>query len=328
VGRRATVTVTVVALASLAMGSWLVASAAGDTGASRPAAAARPTTGVALMPTSTSASGSGASTVAPTAGEPEPSLPGAAGGAPGSRSATTAAAPTSITPSTTPPSATPPSATPPLSTPPLSTPSSPPSSSNQSRPVPSSPTTSVVLAATPAGAGKPVIAAARAATPHLSPAPVAPVPAATGSTTVAAALIAAVDRQSGRRIPATADNISLLQRWIANEGGMWADNPLNTSLHASAYPHQFTSSGQDSGIPIFPSMGVGVTATATTLVSNPSYARILGTLGSGTASCLAFARAVIRSPWASSHYGRDPSGFCSGHIAPARRGRAPHPRRR
>ena len=169
----------------------------------------------------------------------------------------------------------------------------------------------------------PVTAAPGTAAPRLAAAPVAPAPAPAGSATAAWAIIADVDHLSGRRIPATPNNVRLLQRWMANEGGLWADNPLNTSLHASAYAHQFTASGQDTGIPIFPSLSVGEAATAATLVSNPAYAHILGTLSSGSASCLAFARVVIRSPWAASHYGHNPSGFCSGHIVPARRGRGP-----
>lgn len=105
-------------------------------------------------------------------------------------------------------------------------------------------------------------------------------------------------------IPATADNLSLLERWMANEGGLWADNPLNTSLHSGEYPHQITTGGQDTGIPIFPNMATGIAATATTLLSYPSILRVLR---SGRASCVTFAKAVIRSPWASSHYPHDGS---------------------
>jgi hypothetical protein len=137
-----------------------------------------------------------------------------------------------------------------------------------------------------------------------------------GAPQVAAALIVAVDQQSMGRasIPVTRDNVTLLERWMANEGGLWADNPLNTSLGSQGHAHQVTTGGQDTGIPIFPTMSAGIEATATTLVSNPSYAHILAVLGRGTASCLAFATAVIRSPWASGHYYHDPSGFCSGQV--------------
>ena len=183
----------------------------------------------------------------------------------------------------------------------------------------------------------PLASTAPGATPAL-PASVPPAPVAiadpTGSASVAAALIVAVNRQAvGRKaIPVTADNVSLLQRWIANEGGLWADNPLNTSHGAGGNPHQFTANGQDTGIPIFSSMSVGIEATAATLLSNPRYARILRALSRGTASCLAFANAVIKSPWASGHYGHDPSRFCSGLTAPRRgpgprhHGRASDPR--
>jgi hypothetical protein len=134
-------------------------------------------------------------------------------------------------------------------------------------------------------------------------------------------VIDAINQQApGKKaIPGTADNVSLLERWIANEGGMWADNPLNTSLYSASYPHEFTTNGQDTGLPIFPNLAAGVSATATTLLSNPSYARILRVLRAGRASCGAFARAVIQSPWASGHYGHDPAGFCSGRIVPVRR---------
>ena len=137
---------------------------------------------------------------------------------------------------------------------------------------------------------------------------------------VARALIAAINSLSGGRykIPATADNVTLLERWMANEGGLWADNPLNTSLDSSQYPHQITSGGQNTGIPIFPTMAAGVQATAKTLLDNGVYSHILTELRSGSASCVAFATAVIHSPWAASHYGYDPARFCQGVIPPAR----------
>jgi hypothetical protein len=131
-------------------------------------------------------------------------------------------------------------------------------------------------------------------------------------------LIAALDtRATGAvDISATPGNVALLEAWMANEGGLWADNPLNTSLDAARYPHQFTSSGLDTGIPIYPSLGVGIEETATTLLSNPSYARILTVLDHRSATCVAFASAVIESPWAASHYGYDPSGFCPADGVP------------
>ena len=148
----------------------------------------------------------------------------------------------------------------------------------------------------------------------------------TETTNVAVSLLSAIGLESNgkNRIPVTANNISLLTRWMANEGGLWANNPLNTSHGSAAYPHQVTASGRDTGIPIFPTLASGVAATAATLLSNPSYARIVRLLGSGKASCVSFARAVIRSPWASGHYGHDPAGFCSGQIAPVRRSHRRH----
>ena len=133
---------------------------------------------------------------------------------------------------------------------------------------------------------------------------------------VAVQLIAALNLQGrgGGRVPATGDNVALLARWMTNEGGLWADNPLNTSLDAGDYPHQFSSGGQDTGIPIFPTMAAGVRATATTLLSNAAYSRIVRLLRNGAAPCLSFAKAVIASPWASSHYGYDTSRFCAGAV--------------
>ncbi|HYA67118.1 MAG TPA: hypothetical protein VED63_00150 [Acidimicrobiales bacterium] len=144
-------------------------------------------------------------------------------------------------------------------------------------------------------------------------------PVTTTEAQVARELAAAVDAQSGGRVrvPATPDNITLLARWEANEGGLWANNPLNTSLDSGEYPHEIASSGQDTGDPIFPSMAVGVAATATTLLTNPAYDGILAVLRSGHGSCLSFARAVIQSPWASSHYEHSTARFCGGASSPA-----------
>jgi len=129
---------------------------------------------------------------------------------------------------------------------------------------------------------------------------------------VATRLIAAIDAESGGRfsIRATLDNIGLLDTWMDNEGGLWADNPLNTSLDAVRYPDQFTTSGEDTHIPIYPDIQVGIGATATTLLSNHAYSGILWTLDEGTAPCPVFASVVMASPWAASHYGDNASHFC------------------
>lgn len=135
---------------------------------------------------------------------------------------------------------------------------------------------------------------------------------------VAQGIIAAVDQlePADRQIPVTADNILLLGRWMAMEGGLWADNPLNTDLHAGQYPHQGRT-----GTPIYPSMEVGIQAAAATLTGSRAYASILSQLQSGTASCSAFATAVIRSPWAASHYRHDPAAFCGAAPGAALGGR-------
>jgi len=142
-----------------------------------------------------------------------------------------------------------------------------------------------------------------------------PDPSTTFSAQVAAALIAALNQQSkgSPTVPATTNNLGLLERWMANEGGLWANNPLNTSLGSAGYPHQFTTSGQDTGIPIFPTMATGIKATASTLQSYPG---ILHALASGKSSCTNFATAVIHSPWASGHYGYNPVAFCTGQVPP------------
>jgi hypothetical protein len=129
---------------------------------------------------------------------------------------------------------------------------------------------------------------------------------------VATDLVVAIDARSGGRYSIVADstNVHLLETWMDNEGGLWADNPLNTSLDAARYPHQLTTSGHDTGIPAFPDIQIGIDATATTLLTNHAYAGILRVLSEGTASCDSFARVVMASPWAASHYGGNPSHFC------------------
>jgi len=124
----------------------------------------------------------------------------------------------------------------------------------------------------------------------------------------------------------SAANVALIEVWMAHEGGLWANNPLNTSLGAARYPHQVASTGSDTGIPIYPNLRVGIEETATTLLGNRAYAGILVALERRSASCVAFAAAVIDSPWAASHYGRDTSRFCpgSGRPRPAG-GRRPAP---
>jgi len=156
---------------------------------------------------------------------------------------------------------------------------------------------------------------------QVASAPAAPVTTTTEPGRIAASLILAIDaRSSVRAVPETATNIALLERWMANEGGLWANNPLNTSLGSASHPHQITTSGVDTGIPVFPTMADGIQAVAVTLISNPSYSRILTVLHAGAAPCRAFAAAVIRSPWASSHYGFDLSRFCSGKVRPLTHG--------
>ena len=134
----------------------------------------------------------------------------------------------------------------------------------------------------PTPISEPPVAPAPAADASLGVAPGGP-PAFVTPTTeaeVAQDLIAAIDAQSNGvyAIAATQDNLSLLESWMANEGGLWADNPLNTSLGTGRYPHQITSGGQDTGIPIFPDIIVGIDATAETLLSNGVYAAILTVL--------------------------------------------------
>jgi len=143
----------------------------------------------------------------------------------------------------------------------------------------------------------------------------------TGSTVeaqFAQELIDAVDsRATGQyNIPDSSANVALIETWMAHEGGLWANNPLNTSLDAGAYPHEITSSGEDTGIPIYPNLQVGVANTASTLLGNPAYAPILSALANGSGSCMAFASAVVGSPWAASHYGWDPGSFCPAGSAP------------
>jgi len=166
----------------------------------------------------------------------------------------------------------------------------------------------------------PPVAAVAVPLSLVHPGPAGPGTAAASPTEaeVAAHLIAAIDATSGGRyaIRTTPDNVALLETWMDNEGGLWADNPLNTSLDAARYPHQFTTTGADTKIPIFPDIQIGIDATATTLLSSGAYSGILWTLSEGTATCEAFARAVMASPWAASHYGGDASNFCDNQGSP------------
>jgi len=285
---------TIAAVAALVLGSWLVAtSASGSTKAHGTGAPALRHDKAGHAPVS-STSHAGATVTSPqTTGAVAPDLAGSS---------------SSSTPSTTDPVASTTSPTPPTT-----------------GPVPF--TASPAPATTGALSVAPALAAPSVPATHASKrrkrASVAALAPSTGTAQVAAGLIGAINQRSGRQgaIPKTADNLGLLGRWMANEGGLWADNPLNTSLDSAAYPHQFTSSGQDTGIPIFPDLSVGLSATAMTILSNPAYSQILKVLRSGRASCMAFARVVIQSPWASGHYDHDPTGFCTGQIVPVLRGR-------
>ena len=79
---------------------------------------------------------------------------------------------------------------------------------------------------------------------------------------------------------------------------------------AGRTPVLVTTAGDDTSIPIFPDIQIGIDATAATLLSSRAYSAILWTLSEGTATCDAFALGVMASPWAASHYGGDPSHFC------------------
>ena len=227
-------------------------------------------------------------------------------------------------PVTAPPVTAPPVTTPPVTAPPVA-----------ALPVTAPPVTTPRVTA-PSATVPPVTAPPATAPPATSPpagGASATVPAEVAS--VAQGIIAAIDQRepAGRQIPATADNILLLGRWMAMEGGLWANNPLNTDLHAGQFPHQYSGSGQDTGTPIFPTMQVGMDNAAATLVGNGAYAPILAQLRSGTATCTAFASAVIRSPWAASHYGHNPGAICGAPPGAAlgvhgSRGRAHHAPRR
>lgn len=102
--------------------------------------------------------------------------------------------------------------------------------------------------------------------------------------------------------PASALNRQKLDLWESAEGGLQpehANNPFNTSLDSSMYPHVPTTD-----IPIYPSLAIGLSETARTLLhSSPSYGydAIVQNLRSG-GSEQAFAQALIGSSWAGSHY--------------------------
>jgi hypothetical protein len=302
------VAVTAVALASLVGGSWLVVSAATAPAPSAGSAALRieagqdpgPRAHPSGTPVRTATTVTRSADAGPAAGGPA-AQPLAAAPTSSPPSDPPSTAPTTVAQPTTPAVAPAAAAPAPVS----SVPST----------VATEPTT--VAASPPAS---PVFAAALPRAAPSRPGAVAPPPGTPALAQAAMALIRAIDGQSGggRPVRATADNVTLLERWMANEGGLWANNPLNTSLDAGDYPHEFTASGQDTGQAIFPTMALGIAATATTLLSNPAYGQIVDLLRTGRASCLSFARAVIRSPWASSHYEYNTARFCGGVPAPAR----------
>ncbi len=285
------VALTAVAVGSLVGGSWLVVSAATASPA-RPAVPA----GSGLRGVAASTAQTAQTAVSGKAADVSPGAP--------STGATTAAASSAVVAASTAPAVAPPTA---------------PATTAAAPVVPTTLRPSPAVTAQPATSSPPRSATARARGGSAPPGTGAEASAARG-------LITAIDERSIPAVPMTADNVTLLERWMANEGGLWADNPLNTSLDAGRYPHEYTSTGGDTGEPIFPSMSVGLAATATTLLSNPSYGRIVALLRSGHPSCLSFARAVIRSPWASSHYEHNTARFC-GSAAPAPPRRERHRKR-
>ena len=204
---------------------------------------------------------------------------------------------------TTVPPATAPASVPPTVPAAAAPPAGPPAASPIS---PAPPAVTTPLAAPPGGGGQRSRHGRPSSTPLVSQVP-------SDVAQIASELIAQIDVQAAGsvHVPDSANNIALLATWMANEGGLWANNPLNTDLGAGQYPHQISSGGQDTGTPIFPSMHLGVVSAAATLLGNPAYAQIVARLAQGSASCVSFATAVIHSPWAASHYGYDTSRFCS-----------------
>jgi hypothetical protein len=90
-------------------------------------------------------------------------------------------------------------------------------------------------------------------------------------------------------MPVTKSNLAFLDAWQKAEGGS-ADNPFNTTQNAPG-AHRFNSVG----VKRYPSVDVGVDATAKTL-TNGHYNEILSALKNGDNAHTA-AVAVSRTPW-------------------------------
>lgn len=90
--------------------------------------------------------------------------------------------------------------------------------------------------------------------------------------------------------PATPANIRFLDLWQRAEGGTAAANPLNTTQPAAG-----ATNYNSVGVKNYPNAGVGIHATAQTLL-NGRYEPIVQGLRGG-ASLVDLARAVAASPW-------------------------------
>jgi hypothetical protein len=102
----------------------------------------------------------------------------------------------------------------------------------------------------------------------------------------------------GLGVPANSNNIGLIAAWAAMEGGIGHNNPLNTTQNEPG-----AGTFNSVGVKTYPSMGVGVSATITTL-KNGLYGAILGALASGNTPLTSFEAAVQGSPWGTVFYGK------------------------
>lgn len=126
----------------------------------------------------------------------------------------------------------------------------------------------------------------------------------------AAALLASINAQNpSANVPITANNIDNILHWMAAEEppSDWYDrnNPLNASLGTTS----------SDGLGSYSDLGTGAAYTAA-MINQQNMAPILAALQQN-ASPTTFASAVESTPWASSHYGGNPSNITGTQPSPS-----------
>ena len=111
-------------------------------------------------------------------------------------------------------------------------------------------------------------------------------------------------------LPVTDNNAANLLRWIKTE------KPSNQFWYQGNNPLNLNTQRQPDGYDRYPSIGEGAQRTAAFLAM-PNYKNVRAVLANN-GSPVDFSAAVIRSPWAESHYGVASAGAPSQYIVPGR----------